>query len=79
LFANIDQAEISDITEDDFNKFFFKIGSSKYTFQADTATDRASWIVAIESKATEAKGLKEAIVGSEGYKAQLEKYGTLTR
>jgi hypothetical protein len=46
--------------------------------QAGTGPERASWIDALKSKASEAKEMKEGMVGSEGYKSQLEKYGRLS-
>ncbi|KAJ5871698.1 uncharacterized protein N7529_004051 [Penicillium soppii] len=66
-------AEVSDVTKEGSNEFLFKVAGHKHTFQASSAAERDSWVAAIESKATEAKAEKEAIVSSEGYKAELEK------
>jgi len=70
----INLAEISDVTKDGFNEFFFKLGGHKHTLQAGTGAERDSWIDALKSKASEAKEMKEGMVGSEGYRSQLEKY-----
>lgn len=64
---------MSDITKEGANEFLFKVGGQKYTFQAANAAERDSWVVALETKATEAKAEKENITSSEGYKAELEK------
>lgn len=66
-------AEVSDITREGSNEFFFKVHGQKHTFQATNTAERDSWVVALEAKATEAKAEKETITASEGYKAELEK------
>ncbi|KAJ5779425.1 hypothetical protein N7457_007145 [Penicillium paradoxum] len=66
-------ADVSDVTKDGHNEFVFKVGGHKHTFQASSAAERDSWVVAIEANATEAKAEKETITSSEGYKAELEK------
>lgn len=53
-----------------------KINGHKHVFQAASTAERSSWIVAIETKTTEAKGLKEGIVSSDSYKKHLERYST---
>ena len=47
----------------------------KHTFQAVTKAEKDGWLVAIETKHADAKTEREAIVGSDGYKSTLEKYG----
>ncbi|KAJ5089532.1 hypothetical protein N7532_008216 [Penicillium argentinense] len=66
-------AEVSDITKEGTKEFLFKVGGQKRTFQASSAAERDSWVVALEAKAAEAKAEKETITSSEGYKAELEK------
>ncbi|KAJ5476411.1 hypothetical protein N7475_002140 [Penicillium sp. IBT 31633x] len=66
-------AEVSDVTKEGHNEFQFKVGGHKHTFQASSAAERDSWVLAIETQATEAKAEKETITSSEGYKAELEK------
>ena len=56
-------------------EFSFKIHDQKHTFQAPSRAERDSWIVAIETKSKEANSYNEVIVGSEGYKSQLGKFG----
>ena len=47
----------------------------KHTFQAVTKAEKDGWLVAIGTKHADAKTEREAIVGSDGYKSALEKYG----
>lgn len=61
----------------DFNDFTFKINGSKHGFQAPTKAQRDGWLVAINAGSTDAKSTREALVGSEGYKSQIEKLGML--
>jgi outer membrane biosynthesis protein TonB len=69
----MEQSEVSDVTKEGSNEFLFKVGGHKHTFQASSAAERDSWVVALEAKSTEAKAEKETIVSGEGYKAELEK------
>ena len=62
------QSEVLDITKEGVNEFWFKLHGHKHTFQATNQKDRDSWLSAVETKAAEAKGSREDIVGSEGYK-----------
>ncbi|KAJ5942355.1 hypothetical protein N7516_002523 [Penicillium verrucosum] len=66
-------ADVSDVTKEGTSEFLFKVAGQKHTFQASSAAERDSWVVAIEAQATEAKAEKETITSSEGYKAELEK------
>jgi Pleckstrin homology domain len=76
VFANPElQADASEVTKDSSNDFSFKINGHKHVFQATSHAERDSWIAAIEAKTAEGKGLKEGIVGSEGFKKHVEKYG----
>ncbi|KAJ5168310.1 uncharacterized protein N7482_003904 [Penicillium canariense] len=69
----INLADVSDVTKEGSNEFQFKIAGQKHTFQAPSAAERDSWVVAIEAKSAEAKAEKETITSGEGYKAELEK------
>ena len=64
------------MTKEGSNDFSFRINGHKHVFQAASTGERSSWIVAIETKATEAKALKEGVLGSDGYKKHIEKYST---
>ncbi|RAL01036.1 uncharacterized protein BO80DRAFT_425018 [Aspergillus ibericus CBS 121593] len=66
-------AEVSDIAKEGSVELHFKVNGQKHTFQAANATERDSWIAALEAKSAEAKAEKEAVTSSEGYKAELEK------
>ncbi|KAJ5972225.1 uncharacterized protein N7479_002143 [Penicillium vulpinum] len=66
-------ADVSDVTKEGTNEFLFKLAGHKHTFQASSAAERDSWVVAIEAQSTEAKAEKETIISSEGYKAEFEK------
>lgn len=61
------------MTKEGSNEFLFKWNGQKHTFQAANAGERDSWVAAVEAKSAEGKADKEAIVGSEGYKTELEK------
>lgn len=69
----MEQADVTDVTKEGSSEFLFKVNGHKHTFQAANATERDSWVAAIDAKAAEAKAEKEAITSSEGYKAELEK------
>jgi Pleckstrin homology domain len=62
------------VTKEGSNDFSFHLNGHKHVFQAASTAERASWIVAIETQATEAKGMKEGVVGSDGYKNHIERY-----
>lgn len=64
------------MTKEGSNDFSFKVNGHKHVFQAASTAERSSWIAAIEAKAAEGKGLKEGILGSEGYKKHFERYST---
>jgi hypothetical protein len=71
--TDVEQADVTDVTKEGSSEFLFKVNGHKHTFQAASATERDSWVVAIEAKAAEAKAEKETITSGEGYKAELEK------
>ena len=73
------QGEMTDfVTEGlDIVTFTFKIHGQKHTLQAHSRAERDGWIAAIKIKSEEAKAAHEGLVGSEGYKGQLEKFGKL--
>lgn len=60
------------MSKGDFNDFTFKLNGHKHGFQAPTKAERDGWLVAIDTKSTEAKASREELVGSEGYKSQFE-------
>lgn len=68
-------ADISDVAKGNFNDFTFMLHGHKHTFQAVTKAEKDGWLVAIETKHADAKTEREEIVGSDGYKSALEKYG----
>ena len=65
---------MSETSKGNFNDLSLVINGHKYTFQALTRAERDGWIVAIDNKSKDAKSAREGLVGSEGYKNQLEKY-----
>ncbi|KAK2742703.1 hypothetical protein FQN57_005158 [Myotisia sp. PD_48] len=69
----INLTDISDLTKEGVLEFSFKSGGHRHAFNATTTAERDSWFVAVEAKSAEGKAEKEAIVGGEGYKAELEK------
>ena len=71
------QGELTDFVKGTFDEFHFKINGQKHTFQAPSRAERDSWIATIQAKASEAKSAHEGLVGSQGYKNQLEKFGEL--
>ena len=58
-----------------FNEFSFRLNGHKHTFEAPGDEACASWIVAIETKAAEAKSMEESIMGRESYKNHLASFG----
>ena len=70
----VPQADVSEPSKGNFNDFSLLVNGHKYTFQAITRAERDGWIVAIDGKSKEAKTTREGLVGSAGYKSQLEKY-----
>ncbi|KAL9126474.1 MAG: hypothetical protein Q9217_004473 [Psora testacea] len=69
------QADMTDLAKGNFNDFTVNLHGHKHTFQALSKSERDGWLVAIEPKMADAKTSREGIIGSEGYKTQLEKYG----
>lgn len=70
----INLADIKDIAKAGLTEFSFKYHNHKHAFQAMNAAERDGWLVALETKHTEANTNREGIVGSEGYKSSLEKF-----
>ena len=68
---------MTDVVKGNFNDFGFSLNGHKHNFQATSKSEKDAWLVTIETKAAEAKTAREGIVGSSGYKSQLEKYGML--
>lgn len=65
---------MTDMAKGNFNDFTVSIKGNKHTFQAQTKGERDGWLVALESKITDAKSARSNIVGSTGYKSQHEKF-----
>lgn len=68
---------MTDVVKGNFNDFGFSLNGHKHNFQATSKSEKDAWLVTIETQAAEAKTAREGIVGSSGYKTQLEKYGML--
>ncbi|KAL8777509.1 MAG: hypothetical protein Q9203_002605 [Teloschistes exilis] len=71
----INLADIQDVTKAGLTDFTFKYHGHKHAFQAPNATERDGWLVALETRQADAKTNREGIVGSEGYKSSLDKFG----
>ncbi len=67
------QSEATDLSKGDFNDFAFKLHGHKHDFKAPTKAERDGWLVAIETRSSEAKAAREGLIVSEGYKSHLEK------
>ena len=59
----------------DFNDFSFKLHGHKHSFQVPTKAERDGWLVTIKTKSSDARAAHEGLIGSSGYKSQLEKFG----
>ncbi|KAL9029797.1 MAG: hypothetical protein Q9196_001997 [Gyalolechia fulgens] len=70
----INLADIKDVAKAGPTEFSFKYHNHKHAFQATSATERDGWIVALETRHSEAKTTREGVVGSEGYKSSMEKF-----
>ncbi|KAI9747807.1 MAG: hypothetical protein M1835_001968 [Candelina submexicana] len=70
----INLADVSEVTKEGINDFHFKLHGQKHTFQAGSLSERDSWLVAVQTRAAEAKTTIESITGSAGYK---ENHGRL--
>jgi len=66
---------VTDLEKGTFNDFSFKLHGKTHTFQAVTKVEKDGWLVAIETKLSDAKTSREGIVGSSGYKSALQQYG----
>lgn len=66
---------MTDLEKGTFNDFSFKLHGKTHTFQAVTKVEKDGWLVAIETKLSDAKTSREGIVGSSGYKSALQQYG----
>lgn len=71
----INLADISEIAKEGINEFHFKLHGQKHTFQAGSLSERDSWLVAVQTRAAEAKTTTENITGSAGYKENFGKLG----
>ncbi|CAO1605077.1 hypothetical protein XANCAGTX0491_008610 [Xanthoria calcicola] len=70
----INLADIKDVAKTGPTEFNFKYHGHKHAFQAVNATERDGWLVALETRHTEAKTDRDGITGSEGYKSSLDKF-----
>ncbi|KAI4190795.1 MAG: hypothetical protein L6R41_000569 [Letrouitia leprolyta] len=70
----INLADIKDVAKAGLLEFSFKYHNHKHAFQALNTAERDGWLVALESRHTEAKTDREGVVGSEGYKSSLERF-----
>ncbi|KAI4284993.1 MAG: hypothetical protein L6R38_001008 [Xanthoria sp. 2 TBL-2021] len=70
----INLADIKDVTKTGPTEFSFKYHGHKHAFQAVNATERDGWLVALETRHTEAKTDRDGVTGSEGYKSSLDKF-----
>ncbi|KAG0651772.1 hypothetical protein D0Z07_2026 [Hyphodiscus hymeniophilus] len=64
----INLSEASDVTNDGTADFYFTVLSHKHTFQAANLAERDSWVSTLKTKITEAKDIKESVIGSDSYK-----------
>lgn len=69
------QADASTVLKEGTTEFSFTVGKTHHRFQANTSTERDSWIVALEKKIEEAKGLKEELVARDSYKKTIAGFG----
>jgi hypothetical protein len=63
------------VVKGNFNDFGFSLHDHKHNFQAVTKAEKDAWIVALETKAAEAKNSHQGIISSPSYKSALESYG----
>ncbi|KAI9698930.1 MAG: hypothetical protein M1836_003119 [Candelina mexicana] len=71
----INLADVSEVTKEGINDFHFKLHGQKHTFQAGSLSERDSWLVAVQTRAAEAKTTAESITGSAGYKENFGRLG----
>lgn len=64
-----DAAGVSKIGATDFS---FKVGTHTHKFEATTAAERDSWVVAIQKIVSETKDLKAEITGRDTYKKTVD-------
>ncbi|KAL8673227.1 MAG: hypothetical protein Q9168_002339 [Polycauliona sp. 1 TL-2023] len=70
----INLADIKDVAKTGPTEFNFKYHAQKHAFQATNTAERDGWLVALESRHTEAMTDRDAVTGSEGYKSSLDKF-----
>ena len=68
------QAEATNVTKEGVLGFSFDLQGKTHKFEAATAGDRDSWVVAVEKQVEESKTLKDDITGKESYKKNLDDY-----
>jgi hypothetical protein len=54
--------------------FSFEVQGKTHKFEASTASERDSWVVAIEKQIEESKTLKDEITAKDSYKKNVEDY-----
>ncbi|KAL8854559.1 MAG: hypothetical protein Q9221_000594 [Calogaya cf. arnoldii] len=70
----INLADVKDVTKTGPTEFAFKYHGNKHAFQAVNTAERDGWLVALETRHTEAKTDRDGITGREGYKSSLDKF-----
>lgn len=68
------QAEATNVTKEGTLLFSFDVQGKTHKFEASSAAERDSWVVAIEKQVEETKAIKDEVTGRDSYKKQLEEY-----
>ena len=69
------KAEATGVTKVGSTDFSFKVGSHAHKFEATSAAERDSWVVAIQKIVDDSEHLKAEVTGRESYKKTIEGYG----
>ncbi len=62
------------MVKEGLDTFSLKVGTQVHKFEAAGYKERDAWIVALEKRLEEAKGLKEEITSKDSYKKTLEDF-----
>ena len=62
------------ITKEGMDGFAFEVQGKTHKFEASSAAERDSWIVALEKQVEESKATKDEITGKDSYKKNVEEY-----
>ena len=68
------QAEATNVTKEGPLAFSLDVNGKTHKFEATTAAERDSWVVAIEKQIEESKAVKDEITGRDSYKKQVEEF-----